>query len=133
MPFFWLISRAAEESIDSLIEDKEDTLDEIKAKIKAYKQIIDLKQRQGAALSDQIEAVNAQVNSLELEIDVSKKELDQLNADIKTLTERIEQKEVVIVSQKKFWLRSCGDPIRIKPISRWIFWPMHRDLRTPSK
>lgn len=100
-PFFWLISRAAEESIDSLIEDKEDTLDEIKAKIKAYKQIIDLKQRQGAALSDQIEAVNAQVNSLELEIDVSKKELDQLNADIKTLTERIEQKEVVIVSQKK--------------------------------
>lgn len=95
------VLQAAEESIDTLIEDKEDALDEIKAKIKAYKQIIELKQRQGVALSDQIETVNAQVSALELEIDASKKELDALNEDIKTLTQRIEQKELVIVSQKK--------------------------------
>lgn len=95
------VLQAAEESIDTLIEDKEDALDEIKAKIKAYKQIIELKQRQGVALSDQIETVSAQVSALELEIDASKKELDALNEDIKTLTQRIEQKELVIVSQKK--------------------------------
>lgn len=101
-------SQAAEESIETLteeqkkaIEDREDELDEIKAKIKAYKQIIDLKQRQGAALSDQIEAVEAQVSALELEISINAKELKEINDDILTLSNRIDQKEAVIVSQKR--------------------------------
>ncbi len=92
---------AAEESIDELIDDKEDDLDEIKAKIKAYKQIVDLKQRQGAALSDQLEAVEAQVKVLELEIESNAKELRILNDEIVSLGNRIDQKEMVIMSQKK--------------------------------
>lgn len=102
------VTWAAEESITTLteeqkkaIEDREDQLDEIKAKIKAYEQIIDLKQRQGVALSDQIAAVDAQVNALELEIDVNGKELRALNDEIVGLSNRIDQKEAVIVSQKK--------------------------------
>ncbi len=92
---------AAEESIDKLIEDREDDLDEIKAKIKAYQQIVDLKQRQGAALSDQLEGVEAQVKMLELQIDTNGKELRLLNEEIVNLGNRIDQKEAVIVSQKK--------------------------------
>ncbi len=92
---------AAEESIDTLIEDREDELDEIKAKIKAYKQIVDLKQRQGAVLSDQLEGVEAQVKGLELEIQANAQELRILNEEIVSLGNRIDQKEMVIVSQKK--------------------------------
>ena len=96
---FWVW--AAEESIDTLIENREDELDEIKAKIKAYKQIVDLKQRQGAALSDQLEGVEAQVKGLELQIQANAQELRILNEEIVSLGNRIDQKEVVIVSQKK--------------------------------
>ncbi len=96
-----LLTQAADgDSIESLVDDKEDELSDIKAKIKAYKQIIDLKQRQGAALSDQIEAVSAQVSSLELEIEANSRELKALSDDIATLSNRIDQKEAVIVSQK---------------------------------
>lgn len=96
-----LFTQAADgDSIESLVDDKQDELSDIKAKIKAYKQIIDLKQRQGAVLSDQIEAVSAQVSSLELEIEANSRELKALSDDIATLSNRIDQKEVVIVSQK---------------------------------
>lgn len=96
-----LFTQAADQnSIESLVDDKQDELSDIKAKIKAYKQIIDLKQRQGAALSDQIEAVSAQVSSLELEIEANSRELKALSDDIATLSNRIDQKEAVIVSQK---------------------------------
>lgn len=96
------------ESIDTLtqeqqdaIKSREEEIDEINAKIKAYKQIVDLKQRQGAALSDQLEGVEAQVRALELEIEKNGKELRALNEDIVNLGNRIDQKEAVIVSQKK--------------------------------
>lgn len=98
----------AADSIDELtkeqkdaIEDKQDQLDEIKAKIKAYKQIVDLKQRQGAALSDQLEAFEAQAKALELEISSNAQELKSLDQEIINLGNRIEQKEAVIASQKK--------------------------------
>lgn len=107
LSFMYSTLLAAENSIDELtkeqkeaIEEREDELDEIKAKIKAYKQIIDLKERQGAALSDQIETVDAQVGALELEIDLNANELKVLNNEIVTLSNRIDQKEGVIVSQK---------------------------------
>lgn len=97
----------AAESIETLsdaekkaLEDKQDQLDAIKAKIKAYKDIVALKQRQGAALSDQVEALEAQTKSLELEIQTNEQALRELNTDIANLSGRIEQKEAVITSQK---------------------------------
>lgn len=97
----------AEESITTLsdeqkqaIEDKEDRLDEIKAKIKAYKNIIQLKQKQGAALSDQIESLEAQANKLQLEIDTNKKTITELETDITLLSDRVREKEKAIQHQK---------------------------------
>ncbi len=102
MSFFGVATMAvAEDSITSIIEDKEDRIDEIKAKIKAYKQIIDLKQKQGAALSDQIESLEAQANKLQLEIDTNQKTLAELDADISVLTKRISEKEGTIRGQKE--------------------------------
>ena len=46
-------------------DDLKDELESIDAKIKAYKQIVDLKQRQGATLAEQIEGLQAQADKLQ--------------------------------------------------------------------
>lgn len=91
------LSKEAKEAI----EDKQDQLDAINAKIKAYRQIIDLKQRQGSTLGDQIASLGAQADKLQLEIDENKKQLDELNSGIQSLSARIAEKEALIVSQKR--------------------------------
>jgi murein DD-endopeptidase MepM/ murein hydrolase activator NlpD len=82
------------------LDDRQDELDDIKAKIKAYKDIVDLKQRQGAALGDQIEGLEAQAKSLELQINLNQKTLAEIQSESQTLKERITQKEEFIVKQR---------------------------------
>ena len=83
------------------IEDKQDKLDEIKAKIKAYNQIIDLKQRQGSTLATQIQSLEAQANKLELEISDNQARIENLSSEIGSLEKRIADKELLILSQKR--------------------------------
>ncbi len=83
------------------IEDKQDKLDEIKAKIKAYNQIIDLKQRQGSTLATQIQSLEAQANKLELEINDNQARIENLTGEIGSLEKRIADKEMLILSQKR--------------------------------
>ncbi|MFA9261929.1 MAG: murein hydrolase activator EnvC [Undibacterium sp.] len=90
------IEELNQEAIDKLKDQK----DALKAKEKAYKGIIDLKQRQGAALSDQIISLDAQIKNLEEQITENERLLEQLDSDIRILTERIKQKESLIISQK---------------------------------
>lgn len=82
-------------------DDLVDQLDDIKAKIKAYNQIIDLKQRQGSTLADQIQVLVAQADKLQLEIDLNKQKLDDLEGNISRLSSRITEKEAVANSQKQ--------------------------------
>ncbi len=82
------------------LDDRQDELDDIKAKIKAYKDIVDLKQRQGAALGDQIEGLEAQVKSLELQMNLNQKTLAEIQSEVQILKERINQKEEFIVKQR---------------------------------
>lgn len=82
-------------------DDLKDALDAINAKIKAYKQIIDLKQRQGATLGDQIDGLQAQTDKLELEIDTTTKKIHDLEEQIKVLSIRVAEKSVLINRQKK--------------------------------
>ncbi len=83
------------------LEDKEDELEEIDAKIKAYKQIIDLKQRQGATLTEQIEGLQAQVDKLELEIKTTTKQINELEGQIRDLSLRVAEKSILIDRQKR--------------------------------
>ena len=83
------------------IEDKQDKLDEIKAKIKAYNQIIDLKQRQGSTLATQIQSLEAQANKLELEINDNQARIENLTGEIGSLEKRIADKEMLVLAQKR--------------------------------
>jgi len=82
-------------------DDLKDELESIDAKIKAYKQIVDLKQRQGATLADQIEGLQAQADQLQLEIDVTTKQIRELEEQVGALTLRIAEKSVLIDRQKR--------------------------------
>ncbi len=105
----FVVGRAgASDSITSLEQAKldkanalRDSLDTIDAKIKAYKQIIDLKQRQGATLGDQIEGLQAQADKLQLEIDTTTNKIHDLEGQISTLALRVAEKSVIIDRQKK--------------------------------
>lgn len=91
------------------IEEKQDKLDEIKAKIKAYNQIIDLKERQGSTLTAQIQALEAQANKLEIEITQNRARIENLTGEISSLEKRIAEKEMMILSQKKLLVEFMRD------------------------
>ncbi len=91
------LSKEAKKALDK----RQDQLDAINAKIKAYNQIIDLKQRQGSTLADQIQSLEAQAAKLELEIGINKKKVDDLESDIASLASRIAEKESLIVRQRQ--------------------------------
>lgn len=74
--------------------------DKLKAQIKAYQSIIDLKNRQGATLDDQIKALDAQAQKLELEINQNKKKSEQLHGDIESLSSRVADKTALVDQQK---------------------------------
>ncbi len=83
------------------LADKQDQVDAINAKIKAYKQIISLKQREGSTLADQITSLQAQADKLELEISINKEKITNLEGDISSLTSRIAEKEILFNHQKQ--------------------------------
>lgn len=78
-----------------------DQLDAINAKIRAYNQIIDLKQRSASTLAGQIQSLEAQAGKLQLEIDLNQQKLDDLEGNITSLSSRIVEKETVVNSQKQ--------------------------------
>jgi murein DD-endopeptidase MepM/ murein hydrolase activator NlpD len=90
-----------EEEAKEKADDLKDELDSIDAKIKAYKQIVDLKQRQGATLAEQIEGLEAQADQLQLEIDITTKQIRDLEEQIGTLSKRVAEKSILIDRQKR--------------------------------
>jgi len=75
--------------------------DKLKAQIKAYENIIELKNRQGATLDDQIKALDAQASKLELEIEENKRKSEALHSDIQSLSSRVAEKTALVDQQKQ--------------------------------
>lgn len=89
-----------QEANQAKADDLNDQLDSIDAKIKAYQQIVDLKQRQGATLTDQIEGLQAQADKLQLQIDTTTKQIQDLEGQIRSLSLRVAEKSILIDRQK---------------------------------
>jgi len=83
------------------LQKQQDKLDAINAQIKAYNQIISLKQRQGSTLADQITSLEAQANKLELEINTNKDKIATLADQISALVLRITENENLFNRQKQ--------------------------------
>ncbi len=111
-----IVSVRADSSITELsaaeekaLKEKQDRLDEIRDKIKAYNKIIDLKQRQGSTLQIQIESLEAQADKLELEVGQNQDRIGQLKNDIASLQTRIDEKERIILSQRRLLTEMMRD------------------------
>ena len=111
-----IVSVRADSSITELsaaeekaLKEKQDRLDEIRDKIKAYNKIIDLKQRQGSTLQTQIESLEAQADKLELEVGQNQDRIGQLKNDIASLQARIDEKERIILSQRRLLTEMMRD------------------------
>lgn len=100
---------ALSEAEQKTLKDKQDRLDEIRDKIKAYNNIINLKQRQGSTLQTQIESLEAQASKLELEVGQNQDRIGQLKTDITSLQARIDEKERIILSQRQLLIEMMRD------------------------
>lgn len=83
------------------IEDREKELKEINAKIKAYKQIADLKEKQGSTLAGQLAALETQAERLEREIRENEQAIDNLSRELRDTEAGIAEKERFILRQKQ--------------------------------
>lgn len=83
------------------IDQKEDQLKELNKKIDAYKEMIDLKKKQGSLLGTQIASLESQATKLQSEIDVNKTKLESLTDQVKALEVRIGEKTRLIESDRK--------------------------------
>lgn len=99
--FFSYLTLTNAASQKSVLEAKRAERDQLNAKIKAYNKIINLKQRQGSTLSDQIKLLEAQVSKLEIEIELNEKEIGDLQGGISSLSSRIAEKASLINSQRQ--------------------------------
>jgi len=102
------VSRANGDSIVNLsadqqqaIDDRQNQLDEIKAKIKAYQKIVDLKKVQGATLSDQLDALTAQAAKLEIEIRQTEQQVADLSQGLQDIRSNITEKERVMAQERQ--------------------------------
>ena len=73
----------------------------LEKKAEAYRQIIELKQKQGATLNNQISIMNAEIGQTETEIQVSEGKIESFTNKIGDLENKIKEKEELIVVQKK--------------------------------
>lgn len=88
-------------SLDKQIDSKQDTIEEINKKIKAYQGIISLKKKQQDVLNSQIESINSQTTVLEGDIQNNRNQITNLDAQISTLESRITEKSRLIGTQRQ--------------------------------
>lgn len=82
-------------------DENQDKLEELKRKAEIYRQIIEIKQKQGETLSNQLEITNTNIQQVENQIELSTKQIEDLNSQIIRIQEQIKENETLIESQRK--------------------------------
>lgn len=88
---------------DALENDSDDKkkCEELAEKAEKYQEIIDLKQKQQQSLSNQISIMNTSIYRYEIEIELNKKKIESLNAEVSKKLLEIRDKEESILVQRK--------------------------------
>ena len=88
-------------SDDNTTKETEDKIKALEEKAKTYQQIIDIKQKQQASLSNQISLIEAEEQKIQAEIAANKGRIEDLNKKISTLQVQVDEKSDTINLQKK--------------------------------
>ena len=86
---------------NTLSDSDQQKLDDLKAKAAVYRQIIEIKEKQGETLNNQLEITNANIQQVQAQIDVSSQQIEDLNGQIIRIQNQIKEEEDLIDSQKK--------------------------------
>src|SRR3989338_508650 len=101
-PAFW--QGATAQTIDELREElsnRKDTLKEAEAKIKRFREEIQLKKREARSLEEQIGIIEDNINQISLSIEETIAEVEITGAEISLVEKEIEEKEAEIKHQKE--------------------------------
>lgn len=97
----------AEQSISELDQNTsttdsktQDKIEELEKKAAVYREIIDIKRKQSASLSNQLDLMNSDIKQVEVEMEVNKRKLEDLNSQVARLQQQIDEKTKQINDQK---------------------------------
>jgi len=102
---FWKIGMAEENSItqEAITETDEETqekLKELQKRADVYREIIEIKKKQGESLSNQLDVTDSNIQAVQAQIDVTKEQIDDFNSQITRIAAQIREKEKIIANQK---------------------------------
>lgn len=87
----------------SFLEDGSDDrkkCEELNKRAEIYREIIDIKRKQGESLSNQLEITDSNIAQVEVQMDISKQKIDEYNSEIARIENQIKEKEALIKSQR---------------------------------
>jgi peptidoglycan hydrolase CwlO-like protein len=76
-------------------------IQELERRAKIYRELIDIKRKQGESLGNQISIMDSNIGEVQAEIEANKKKIEELNSNISRISDEIRQKNTLIASQKK--------------------------------
>lgn len=98
---FFVSSAYGADTAEEYADDLKDDLKEINAKIKAYKKIVDLKEKQSDTLESQLSTLETQAQKLEREIRENEQALSDLGRELRDTEAGISEKERFILREKQ--------------------------------
>jgi peptidoglycan hydrolase CwlO-like protein len=83
-----------------LDDDQQKKCEVLQKKEEMYKSIIEIKEKQGESLNNQLSITDSNIRQVQTQIDLSSQQIDDLNSQIIRLEKQISEKDLLIKSQK---------------------------------
>ena len=80
--------------------DTQQKLDELQKRAEIYREIIDIKKKQGETLNNQLAVTDSNIDQIQAQIDVSNAQLSDINSQITRIESQIKEKVRVMENQK---------------------------------
>lgn len=101
--FLWQNGQAQTGSISQVTTVPDETqqkIDELQKRADIYREIIDIKKKQGETLNDQLSITDSNIEQVQAQIEVSKKQIDDYNSQITRIEAQIKEKGETIKTQR---------------------------------
>ncbi|HAR99700.1 MAG: Membrane protein [Candidatus Moranbacteria bacterium GW2011_GWC2_37_73] len=102
---FWQNIKAETDSIENEIteaqEETQEKIEELEKRADVYREIIDIKKKQGETLNNQLAITDTSIQQVQAQIEVSKQQIDDYNSQITRIEAQIKEKSETILSQKE--------------------------------
>jgi peptidoglycan hydrolase CwlO-like protein len=94
----------ADNSIVQVTDTPDETrakLDELQKRADIYREIIEIKKKQGESLNNQLEIADSNMDEVRAQIDITRQQIDDFNSQITRISAQIREKEKIIAKQKE--------------------------------